>query len=493
MFRSILRRLFFVILICASLINCSNDNNDTPPNHSPDPRPSHTGPGIKRARPNLVKLEPFVTSGLNQAIGLAHANDTSNRLFVVEQGGSEAGKVRVIRNQILLKPALLEVSSNFLCRGSDSDATASAIGFSAGGEQGLLGLAFHPQYKNNGQLFISFTDARGDSVVARFVIKIPSADQLTQADLNTCLVIMRVDQDFANHNGGHILFGPDGFLYFGLGDGGSGNDPCNRAQTLNPKQLDSSGRCAEDRDFIEFNGGNFAGGARDSRALLGKMLRLNVDATTAPGKNELCGARADGSANYAVDTNNPFAGVDSQNACDEIWAYGLRNPWRFSFDRATGDLWLGDVGQSAWEEINFQSALLMPKPAIAINYGWKMCEGSHTRGECDELCPSDLNTRRPNIEYNNGSANCSSVHPSGCSVTGGYRYRGPDAALNGLYFFADYCTGDVWYSEPYQGKWTIPDQVSSIRGHGTIPAFGEDEQGRLYVISGAAIYRITAN
>jgi len=252
-----------------------------------------------------------------------------------------------------------------------------------------------------------------------------------------------------------MRFGPDGYLYLGLGDGGSADDPCNRAQTLNPENIATGGGC----------------GADTSVALLGKMLRLDVDNTTPSGENNLCAAESNGSAEYAVPADNPFAVMDDR--CGEVLHYGLRNPWRWSFDRLTGDLWIGDVGQNTWEEID----LLQSPTDAAENFGWKPCEGSFESGFEDMACPL-AGSILPVLEYRTESPNC--------SVTGGYRYRGPINSLRGRYIYGDYCSGEIWFADDASGSWQA--ELFTTRGFG-LRSFGEDEQGRVYVIAGNSLLR----
>lgn len=432
-----------------------------------------------------------VVTGLISPVGVLNAGDGSNRLFVIQQGG----QVRVIRNNGLLGPAFMTVSGATQCAETAGGAL-QITGFTAGGERGLLGMAFHPDYENNGQFFLSYTDGNGDSILTRITMQDLDADVVIPDELATCLVILRVDQDFSNHNGGHIAFGPDGYLYFGLGDGGNANDPCNRAQTLDPVTLigatsggdstdENGGNCAADDLFIA------VGGNADSRALLGKMLRLDInDFTDVGGANGLCGARADGAANYAIPVGNPFAGNDAQSACDEVWLYGLRNPWRWSFDRLTGDLIIGDVGQDHWEEIN-----LLPAASSGNNMGWDVCEGTQLAGQCNQIC-NVAGATAPIIEYINTGATdadavCDATTTSGSSVTGGYRYRGPDAALQGVYFYGDAVTPGLRFSEEDGASWVAPTAASIVPLAGAgIFSFGEDEGGAVYFVSGGTLTRI---
>ena len=393
--------------------------------------------------------------GIHQAPGL------SALYFVNEQGGSLK----------ILDPANTAVTTlvNFGTGG-----TAPPGGFTSGGERGLLGLVFHPQFASNRFMFLSYTDGNGDTMLVRYTLSSVSPPTL---DVSSRRVILRVDQDFSNHNGGHIAFGPDGFLYLGLGDGGSSNDPCNRGQTIVPNELNNTGSCAVDTNFTG------SGGNANSRALLGSMLRLDINGTTAAGTNELCAANADGSANYAIPANSPFVGSALvTGACDEILHYGLRNPWRFSFDRQTGDLVIGDVGQSAREEVSFRPNALFN---TAANFGWSCREGFLA---ALGVCRAGDTLVGPILDYNRSA---------GSSITGGYVYRGPISEMRGVYFFADFSTSRVWTAvqtapgifnnQPNDANalFTAPDNVSS---------FGEDLLGNVYIVGYGAgrIVRLTS-
>jgi glucose/arabinose dehydrogenase len=328
-----------------------------------------------------------------------------DRLFVVEK----TGRVRVVRNDALLARAFLDL------RGA----------VSATGERGLLGLAFHPDYASTGRFYVHFTDLTGDTRLVRYVV---SADP-DSADPAAADTLLRVDQPFSNHNGGWIGFGPDGFLYMALGDGGSGGDPQGNGQSL--------------------------------ATLLGKILRLDVDVPTG----------------YAVPPDNPFVGVTG--ARGEIWAYGLRNPWRASFDRLTGDLYIGDVGQSGWEEISVQDG----QSTGGENYGWRIMEGSH----CYPSDPCDMSGLvLPVYEYPTSE---------GCAVTGGYVYRGTAiTSLAGHYFFADYCEGFVRSFRYENGQIVdLRDWTAALAAPTLIASFGEDARGELYVTSlSGSVYRFVA-
>ena len=294
----------------------------------------------------------------------------------------------------------------------------------SGNERGLLGLAFHPDYVLNGYLFVNYTDNAGNSVIARFTV----SSNPDLADPGSSVILLTILQPYANHNGGMMAFGPnDGYLYISMGDGGSSGDPENRAQ--------------------------------DDGELLGKMLRIDVDSGPP----------------YGIPPDNPFVGAG--DPLDEIWAKGLRNPWRFSFDRMTGDLYIGDVGQNTYEEIDFQ-------PATSVggeNYGWRLKEGDHCFNPPINCDPGGLTN--PIHEYTHGGT------PFRCSVTGGYVYRGtaiPD--FQGTYFFADFCSDQIW-SFRYDGVTLteFTDRTAELApggglSIGNISSFGEDGMGELYIV-----------
>mgnify|MGYP003946461401 FL=1 len=353
-----------------------------------------------------ISLEPVLTAGLEKVTSITHAFD--ERLFVLEQ----VGLIRIVENGQLLDQPFLDITDRV---GSFSS------------EQGLLGLAFHPDYATDGaimagQFFVNYTDYSGNTHISRFTVM---PDDPYRADPRSEVEYLAQEQPYPNHNGGSLAFGPDGYLYAGLGDGGSANDPLLAGQDLS--------------------------------TLLGKVLRLDVDSA------------ADA---YTIPNDNPF--IDRPEARPEIWAYGLRNPWRFSFDRETGDFYIADVGQNMWEEINFQTAT---GPG-GENYGWRIMEGSHCF-EADTCDQTGLTL--PIFDYD---------HSQGCSVTGGYVYRGqmyPD--LWGNYFVSDYCSGIIWRLFP-QGDGWLADAI--LDTDHTISTFGEDVNGELYVANywSGAIYRI---
>jgi glucose/arabinose dehydrogenase len=363
-----------------------------------------------------------VASGLSRPVFVTAPPQDYHRVFIVEQ---QTGIIKILN----LDTGVINATP-FL----DID------GLATGNEQGLLGLAFHPDYDNNGLFYVNLTIADGTTQIRRYQV---SADP-DIADAGSMTLILSYAQPFSNHNGGWTSFGPDGYLYISAGDGGSGNDPGNRAQDVTDQ-------------------------------LLGKLLCIDVSGDDFP---------ADPNRNYAIPPDNPFVGVTGD---DEIWAYGLRNPWRCSFDRATGDLYIADVGQDAWEEIDFQPA----SSSGGENYGWRCMEGTHCTGLTGCTC-NDASLMLPIYEYSHGGS------PSRCSITGGYVYRGcaiPD--LQGTYFFADYCSNQIW-SFRYDGLMIneFQDRTSELAPNvgtiASISSFDEDAYGELYVcdLNGGEVFKI---
>jgi glucose/arabinose dehydrogenase len=349
-----------------------------------------------------------VASGLQSPLAAVNAGDGSGRIFVAEQGG----KIRIVRDGRLQDGAFLDIGDRI----------------TAGGEQGLLGVAFHPDYPTDPRLFVDYTDVNGDTRVSSFTVDPADPDR---ADLASETRLLFIDQPYANHNGGALLFGPDGFLYIATGDGGSGGDPHDNGQSL--------------------------------KTLLGKVLRIDVDGS-------------EGDHKYAIPPGNPFRAADG--AEPEIWLYGLRNPWRMSFDRATGDLWIGDVGQNQWEEVDVARA-----EVGGLNFGWNRMEANHCFRPSDGC--DDGTLRHPVTEYS---------HDSGCTVIGGGVYRSSQQpALTGGYLFADYCSGLIWAIDPTADGPVTPTKVAESGA--TISSFGEDEAGELYVTDLAAgtLLRVTAS
>ncbi|MDZ4769455.1 MAG: PQQ-dependent sugar dehydrogenase [Chloroflexota bacterium] len=357
--------------------------------------------------PNAASLVE-VADGFTRPIYLTHAGDDSARLFVVEQGG----KIWILDQDTRLDQPFLDISDQI------SQEAVNVQGYT---ERGLLGLAFHPQYAENGLFFVNYTDDNaGTTIVARYNV---STDDANRADPSSAVEIMRVEQPFPNHNGGHIAFGADGYLYISFGDGGSGGDPFDNGQDLT--------------------------------TLLGSIARIDIDVPDGEG--------------YAVPADNPFVG--RADASPEIWVYGVRNVWRFSFDAATGDLYAADVGQNAWEEVNF-----IPAGQGGVNLGWNVYEGTHpfsgAAGSADMVMPI--------AEYS---------HTLGISVTGGYVYRGdaiPD--WQGAYLYGDFGSGIMWSAyRDSAGEWA--DTLLLDTGH-SISSFGEDQAGELYLVDySGSVYR----
>ncbi|MBM3151667.1 MAG: PQQ-dependent sugar dehydrogenase [Chloroflexi bacterium] len=347
-----------------------------------------------------------VTDGLDQPVDIQNAADGSGRLFLVEK----TGRIRILQGGVLLPEPFLDISERVGDQGL---------------EQGLLGLAFHPGYESNGLFFVNYTDRLGNTVIARFQVL---AGESNRADPGSETQLLYIEQPYSNHNGGGLAFGPDGYLYIGLGDGGAAGDPHENA--------------------------------RDPFSLLGKMLRIDVD---------------HGSL-YAIPPENPFAAA-AGTGHPEIWRSGLRNPWRFAFDPANGDLYIGDVGQDQWEEVNY---LAVNDDSGLLDFGWDRFEGSHPY----ENPPPAGGTILPVAEY---------AHRDGrCSVTGGLVYRGQALAeWSGAYFFADYCTGEVFgLLRTAEYAWEmIPLFATGFQ----VSTFGADEVGELHLADfrSGVVYRLS--
>jgi glucose/arabinose dehydrogenase len=382
---ALLRILLPAVLLVQA---CSGDGQSAPPPGTLD-----------------LALEPVATGFAFPLLLTAPAGDA--RLFIVEKGGL----VKIVKSGATLAAPFLDLTSLV----------------SSGSEQGLLGLAFDPQYAANGRFFVSYTNLAGDNVLASYQV----SSDADRADPASAVVRLTVGQPYDNHNGGHIVFGPDGYLYFGIGDGGSGGDP--------------------------------EGHGQDRNDLLGSLLRLDVSGTTG----------------YAVPASNPFAGT--AGARGELWDWGLRNPWRFSFDRSTGDLYIGDVGQNEREEIDVSTA--GSGGGKGLNYGWSIMEGTR----CYNAASCDMSgLTLPVLDY---------THSDGCSVTGGYVYRGSAIpALAGTYFYSDFCGGWVRSFRYVGGAVTEAGSWNALEPGGGVPSFGEDSAGELYILSASGgVYRIVEN
>ena len=335
-----------------------------------------------------------VARNLSKPVFITHSGDNNGRLFIVEK----TGRIRVIRQGTLRGTPFLNLSGKV----------------STGSEQGLLGLAFHPDYGNNRKFYVNYTDVNGDTIIAEY-------HRSTDANIAdpTGRVLLKIDQPYSNHNGGMLAFGPDGYLYIGMGDGGSSGDPQNRAQNVNSR--------------------------------LGKILRIDV-------------ADPAGAAQYTIPPDNPYVGI---NGYDEIWSIGVRNPWRFSFDSRTGDLWIGDVGQDSYEEIDRSTA--EGGGGRRLNYGWPSLEGT----SCFKPMTGCNKTGKtpPMAVYS---------HSLGCSVTGGYVYRGlAYRGLVGGYLFGDFCSGRIWALRAHGPASQAPVLMADTSI--SISSFGEGPDGTIYV------------
>jgi glucose/arabinose dehydrogenase len=400
-YRRLLRGISIVALLALStvLLECGSSSSSPAP-AAPAPPAAPPAP----SGPLVLTLTP-VLSGLNSPVDLQNAADGTGRLFVVEQ----QGQIRIVSNNSLVPTPFLDITS--------------LVDF--GGEKGLLGLAFHPAYTQNRRFFVNYdrvASGQMQTVIAEFQTL---ASNPNQADPNSQRILFTVNQPFPNHKGGQLAFGPDGFLYIGLGDGGSAGDPL--------------------------------GNAQNRGVLLGKMLRIDVDHTS-PGLQ------------YAIPSDNPFLnGVDR----GEVWAYGLRNPWRFSFDVSSGRLFAADVGQDKFEEID-----ILQKGG---NFGWNIMEGLHCFKPSSGCNMTGLIL--PITEYD---------HSQGDAVIGGYVYRGAAIPrLSGTYLFSDFESGTIWgLTENSSGQWT---RSQLIAGGRNISSFGRDEAGELYVLDySGSLLRITA-
>ncbi|MGQ9548116.1 MAG: PQQ-dependent sugar dehydrogenase [Roseiflexus sp.] len=362
--------------------------------------PAATAPPMPQpvvAWPPTISLQPLA-EGFDRPLHITHAGDNSGRLFVVEQ----VGRIKIVRDGQVLPEPFLDITDRVGSRAN---------------EQGLLSVAFHPRYRENGWLFVNYTDHGGNTVVSRFNATGDRADPVSEQ------VVLTIKQPFANHNGGLIVFGPDGMLYIGMGDGGGAGDPL--------------------------------GAGQDRSMLLGKILRINVDELP-----------------YTIPPDNPWA--DGVNGRQENWVIGVRNPWRFSFDRATGDLFVADVGQNRLEEVH----LLRAGQIAGANLGWNVMEGNECfrRNDCNRQA-FDL----PIDVY---------PHSLGCSITGGHVYRGAAfPSLQGVYVFGDFCSGRIWGLRPSGTEW---ERIELLQADVQIASFGEDEAGELYVAghSNGVLYRI---
>lgn len=374
---------------------------------------SSVGLPLAASLPAVALARAFPALSFANPVAMLQAPGDSARWFVVERGSSSTdGRVIVFPNVNTVTSAQTSV---FI-----------SIPVDASGEGGLLGMAFHPNFPATPQVFLSYTRTGPDAQrpLTSVISRVTSNDGGATLDAASEQEILTLDQPFDNHNGGYIAFDGFGKFFIGFGDGGSANDPQNHGQNVN--------------------------------SLLGKMLRIDVDGTPAPGKN------------YAIPTDNPFA---TAGGAPEIYAWGFRNPWRWSFDRGTGRLWLGDVGQGAWEEVDIVER--------GGNYGWRDCEGAHLRGSvtaCGNAAFID-----PIAEYD---------HSKGCSITGGYVYRGASIpGLFGIYLFGDFCSGTIWALREMAGGAPL---MQAVIGSGlSVASFGQSNDGEVYVVNlGGTLHKI---
>jgi len=411
-------------------------------------------PATAQTVPPDLELQ-LVTSEITAPIGVRAPHDGTGRLFVF----SQAGSIRVIKNGSLLPTPFLTVPVTFP---------------GSGGTSGLLGLAFHPNYGHAGQphndeFYIVYMRAGDcsdpgsclgsgpDEVLERYTVS--DADPNVANPAGTLVMRLADNSPPSFHNGGDIHFGPDGYLYFSVGDGGQESGTHWLAECLWKKPNDTTSASCDNST------------ATPQYFLRGKMLRVDVDTRGETASEEMCGTATGQPAEYSIPADNPFVGTT--HTCDEIWLWGFRNPWRWSFDRETGDLWIGDVGQNHWEEVNLRTA----GSADPIYYGWHCMEGTsvfnnvaHT--PCEPPLPPNV---LPLIEYDH-------TVESRCAVTGGYRYRGPIAPLRGMYIFADSCSSEIFFAKPDDGGvWTFTTWLQDPVGYGTFSGFGEDEAGNLYI------------
>lgn len=418
-----------LLLVCASLAlvlpaGCKRSDPVVVPREDPAP-PEPTGTPAEATALDAIDLElSAVADGFEQPLFVTGAKDGSGRLFVCEK----TGRIRVVEGGKVSTTAFLDLS-----RAVSTDS-----------EQGLLGLAFSPQFATTRRFYVNYTDSSGATVISRFT----AAADGSKAQAGSEEVLLRIEQPYVNHNGGCIQFGPDKMLWIGMGDGGSGGDPHGNGQ--NPD------------------------------ALLGKMLRIDVGESGAPANGEP----------YGIPADNPYANPTSEATAGqpEIWAMGLRNPWRFSFDSKTGDLWIGDVGQNAWEEIDFVPAGTAGVPVGGLNFGWNVLEARHPYPEGSAPPKDPSRYTAPVIEYDRSA---------GRSVTGGVVVRDPATPdLDGVYLYGDFETGRVWGARR-EGADAASSSTGELRNvellatQHQVVSFGVGDKGEVYLVDFAGtLYRV---
>ncbi len=368
----------------------------------------------------------LVADGYKKPVFVTSYPNDSKLLYVVEQ----AGLIRIIKNGKKLNRPFFDINKKVVNPNRPGD------------ERGLLGFAFHPNHINNGKFYINYMDNNGFTIVSEFMVN----SQL-RANHKSERVILKLEQPYRNHNGGDIQFGPDGYLYISIGDGGKAGDPLNSGQDLN--------------------------------SIFGKIIRIDVNESP-----------------YAIPKSNPFYGQKDKRG--EIWAWGLRNVWRFSFDKQTGDKYYGDVGQNKWEEVNFEPVT----SAGGINFGWRIMEANHCYDPAENCQTKGLT--KPIVEYPNDAnymvilGGGSQTDAEGCSVTGGYVYRGTYIkSMQGVYIFGDYCSGNIWTLKVVNGKaLNFKNRTEEINlGDGEfttyISSFGQDSDGELYIVDyNGGVYKL---
>jgi glucose/arabinose dehydrogenase len=396
-------RLLRALLVGSVALVMACGQATTSPSSGPSGAPTAGQPSATSAEtaspepteaPAGLRLEA-VTTGLSSPVDVVPSDDGTGRIFVVEQGG----RIRVVRDGAVVEQPFLDISERL----------------TSGGERGLLGLALHPNFPDDPRFFVDYTDLDGNTVISSFTLSL-DADS---ADPESERALMHIAQPFPNHNGGAVVFGPDGMLYIAMGDGGSGGDPQGNGQRLDTH--------------------------------LAKILRIDVDVPT--GQNP----------SYRVPPDNPF--TETAGALPEIWHTGVRNPWRMRFNPANGDLWIGDVGQNAWEEIDVARS-----GQKGLNFGWNTIEGFECFNPSDGCDPAGLTL--PVAAYG---------HDLGCAVVGGVVVHDPaQSAIDGLYVFADDCSGNVWTMDPVGDERREP--TLALKSGRAISAIGQAEDGAVYMV-----------
>ena len=396
-----------------------------------------------------------VPGSYSEPVAVRAPHDGSGRIFIVQKNG----QIKIVKNGVALGTSFLTVSVT----------TAS--------ESGLLGLAFHPNFgkaglPHNDEFYVAYTrrsaDPRlgstPDQVIARYTVPSLGSDVANP----TGTIVLRVPDLASNHNGGDIHFGPDGYLYYSMGDSGAQNNPYHFAECLWKKPATTGSACGDPSGTQYY--------------LLGKILRIDVDTRGGAVTADMCGSAGISPAQYSIPPSNPHVGT--ANTCDEIYLHGFRNPWRFSFDRLSGDLVIGDVGRNTYEEVTVQ-----PAGTGGDDHGWSRCEGRHyfDASGTGTTCPATTGTIAPVIEYS---------HSFGCAVSGGYVYRGPSLRLRGTYFYGDSCASALWYATAgaAQTNWLPSGIQNTGLAVGAPYGYGEDEAGNLYIAqSNGVIFKIVSD